>query len=105
MTGVIRGICDDDISGLSIDRHEAFAGSAGIFVHENTAGGAGLIKRLSEPANFRQVLRAALEQVEKCRCADGCPSCVLDRLCGNDNSYLDKDGSRLLLFALVAAAE
>ena len=43
MSGIVPGIWEDDISGLSIDSHPAFSDGPGIFVHENTPGGTGLI--------------------------------------------------------------
>ena len=77
-----------------------------MFLHENVPGGTGLSDRLMEGDNLSNVITAALKQVNPCpnpHCREGCPKCVLDRLCGNENSYLDKEGSRLLLQGLVAA--
>lgn len=103
MTGIVPGIWEGDISGLSIDSHRAFSDGPGIFVHEDTPGGTGLIDVLMEGDNLRNVIRAALERVENCpnKCKNGCPGCVQDWRCGNQNFFLDKEDGRLLLRDLV----
>jgi len=106
MTGVVPGIWEGDIAGLSVDSHPAFSDGPGIFVHENTPGGTGLIDLLMEGDNLGNVIRAALERVENCpnHCENGCPRCIQDWLCGNQNFFLDKEDGRLLLQDLVRRA-
>jgi ATP-dependent helicase YprA (DUF1998 family) len=107
-TGIVPGLWADDISGRSYGQHKAFSGGPGIFLHENVPGGTGLMDLLMEGDNLRKVIEAALNQVDPdCpnKCLEGCPNCVLDRLCGNENFYLDKEGSRLLLRGLVGAIQ
>ena len=80
--------CDRwDIGGVSTALHPD-TGLATIFVHDGMAGGAGFAYRGYEMAE--QWLRATLERLERCPCADGCPACVVSPKCGNANQVLNK---------------
>ncbi len=102
MTPTLKGFCEDDIAGLSVIGHDDLRGP-GMFLYEGAQGGVGLVDRLLAEGNLERVIRAALASVAACPCPAGCPRCVMDRMCGNDNFTLDKEGSRLLLEALVEA--
>ncbi|HRO29330.1 MULTISPECIES: DEAD/DEAH box helicase [Micrococcaceae] len=83
-----------DIGGVSMALHPD-TGEPSVFVYDGHPGGAGFAER-----GFAQAevwLRATLDTVRSCACADGCPSCVQSPKCGNRNNPLDKDGAGTLL--------
>ena len=95
--------CDRwDIGGLSTALHPD-TGAATIFVHDGMAGGAGFARRGYAVAE--EWLAATLERLTRCRCADGCPACVVSPKCGNANQVLDKHDARHLLALLLGEDE
>ncbi|MPV38723.1 DEAD/DEAH box helicase [Georgenia subflava] len=94
--------CDRwDIGGLSTAVHPQ-TGQPTVFVHDGYPGGAGFAERGYRAAT--KWLRATLEAITACGCADGCPSCVQSPKCGNGNSPLDKSGAVRLLRLLLRCA-
>jgi len=92
-------MCDRwDIGGLSTPWHPD-TGFATIFIYDGYPGGAGIAER-GYRSDDRH-LRATLEAIRACRCADGCPSCVQSPKCGNGNEPLDKHGAIALLDAVL----
>ena len=67
------------------------------------AGGAGFARRGYAVAE--EWLAATLERLTRCRCADGCPACVVSPKCGNANQVLDKHDARHLLALLLGEDE
>ena len=95
-------ICDRwDVGGLSTPFHPDTGGPAW-FVYDGYPGGAG-IAPIGWGAGERH-LRATLEALRTCPCADGCPSCVQSPKCGNFNEPLDKPGAIALLAAGLGAS-
>ena len=95
-------ICDRwDVGGVSIARHPDTAAPT-IVIYDALPGGAGVAELGFEAAD--EHLRATLESIEACPCADGCPSCVQSPKCGNGNEHLDKAAAAALLRAVLAAA-
>jgi DEAD/DEAH box helicase domain-containing protein len=96
-------MCDRwDIGGVSTAWHPDTR-AATIFVYDGYPGGAGITERGFRTDDAH--LRATLEAIARCRCADGCPSCVQSPKCGNGNHPLDKSGAvRLLRAVLVERA-
>ena len=94
--------CDRwDVGGVSTALHPDTATCA-IFVYDGYPGGAGIAER-----GFHQRerwLRATLEAVRGCPCAEGCPSCIQSPKCGNGNEPLDKGGAVALLAAVLGTA-
>ena len=90
-------ICDRwDVGGLSTPFHPDTGGPVW-FIYDGYPGGAG-IAPIGWAAGERH-LRATLEALRTCPCADGCPSCVQSPKCGNFNEPLDKRGAIALLGA------
>ncbi len=91
--------CDRwDIGGVSTALHPD-TGLATIFVHDGVEGGSGFAERGYEVAE--EWLAATLERLRRCRCEDGCPSCVVSPKCGNANQVLNKaDAAELLALLL-----
>jgi DEAD/DEAH box helicase domain-containing protein len=89
-----------DIGGVSTALHPD-TGLPTVLVYDGYQGGAGFAER--GYAVFEGWLRATLEAVSGCECAQGCPSCVQSPKCGNGNEPLDKAGAVAVL-ELVASA-
>ncbi len=94
--------CDRwDVGGVSTAYHPD-TDSCAIFVYDGYQGGAGIAERAFRQAE--RLLRATLEAVRQCPCANGCPSCVQSPKCGNGNEPLDKAGAIALLAAILGEA-
>ncbi len=94
--------CDRwDVGGVSTPFHPDVAAAA-IFVYDGYPGGAGIAERGFLDAE--RWLRATLETVRGCPCAQGCPSCIQSPKCGNGNEPLDKAGAIALLSAMLGEA-
>ncbi len=92
-------ICDRwDVGGVSTAR-QADTGLPTIVVYDGYPGGAG-VAELGYEAGDRH-LAATLDLVERCRCRDGCPSCVQSPKCGSWNEPLDKAGAVAVLAHLL----
>lgn len=59
-----------------------------MYIYDSTPDGSGLSKIIFE--KFERVEQMALSRLRNCRCAKGCPSCILDPQCGNNNRHLNK---------------
>jgi DEAD/DEAH box helicase domain-containing protein len=93
--------CDRwDVGGVSTPLHED-TGLTTIFVYDGYPGGAGVTERGYRSAE--RWLRATLERLRDCPCANGCPSCVQSPKCGNGNEPLDKRAAAALLRAVMGA--
>ncbi|MGI9622476.1 MAG: DEAD/DEAH box helicase [Acidimicrobiales bacterium] len=92
-------ICDRwDVGGVSTALH-ADTMLPTIFIYDGYQGGAGIAELGFESADRH--LRATLDVLHSCPCADGCPSCVQSPKCGNGNEPLDKDSAVTLLETLL----
>ncbi|MCU1498427.1 MAG: helicase/secretion neighborhood putative DEAH-box helicase [Acidimicrobiales bacterium] len=90
-------ICDRwDVGGISTPWLPEL-GAAAIVIHDGYPGGAGIAELGYGSADLQ--LAATLELLERCRCQDGCPSCVQSPKCGSWNEPLDKAGAASLLRA------
>jgi len=88
-------LCDrNDIGGMSTPL-DTDTGKPCIFVYDAYPGGVGL----AETAYHRieNILREAYRFIAGCECDDGCPSCIQDPRCGNNNKPLSKDMALRLL--------
>ncbi|HTO01137.1 MAG TPA: DEAD/DEAH box helicase [Microthrixaceae bacterium] len=90
-------ICDRwDVGGVSTEWLES-TGTPTVVIHDAYPGGAGMAEMAFEAADRH--LWATLDVLRKCRCSDGCPSCVQSPKCGNGNEPLDKSAAIRLLAA------
>lgn len=81
-----------DLSGSSIKND----GEPFIVLYERSAGGSGLSEHVF--SRFDQLLETALELVRSCNCTQGCPFCVFDSTCRDDD--ISKQGAVSVLSAL-----
>lgn len=91
----LLAMCDRwDIGGVSL-----LEKSRGVvFIYDGFPGGIGISERLFN--HFGDLVDKAGEIVEKCKCGDGCPRCIISPKCGNNNEPLDKGISIKILKAL-----
>jgi len=76
-----------DLGGLNTPTHQE-TGCPTWFIHDAVEGGLGFSKRI-----YKQVETIATrtrERVAQCACrgTSGCPACIMDSQCGNQNRYL-----------------
>ncbi|AFZ74486.1 DEAD/DEAH box helicase [Natronobacterium gregoryi] len=64
--------------------------ASGWFIYDGVEGGLGFARAIYE--NFEAVARRARHLIADCDCGDpgGCPACVMDDQCGNDNQPLHR---------------
>ncbi|MGB9719202.1 MAG: DEAD/DEAH box helicase [Candidatus Anstonellales archaeon] len=82
ITPAITGSDAKELGGISYP-------SGRMYIYEGVPYGTGLTKVVFE--RFEEVVEMAFERLEKCECEKGCPKCILDPNCGNDNRYLSKE--------------
>ncbi|RLI06897.1 DEAD/DEAH box helicase, partial [Candidatus Bathyarchaeota archaeon] len=66
-----------------------------IVIYDATPGGSGLSKLLYR--RLEKAHRIAYDILANCDCDDGCPRCVYDPFCGNNNRLLSRKGALRLL--------
>ena len=98
----LLALCDRwDLGGLSTALHPD-TDRATVFVYDGVPGGAGLAER-----SYRRLaehVELTRRTIVRCRCRDGCPSCVHSPKCGNGNDPLDKAGAVTVLGLLLDQA-
>jgi len=62
-----------------------------IVIYDATPGGSGLSKLLFK--RLERAHRIAHEILANCDCGDGCPRCIYDPFCGNNNRTLSRRGA------------
>ena len=67
-------LCDPRDLGWRAEVRSPFTGAPTIYLYERVGGGVGLAERLY--AVHAELLGAAAQHLERCGCANGCPSCV-----------------------------
>ncbi|RKD97300.1 DEAD/DEAH box helicase [Halopiger aswanensis] len=79
--------------------------ASGWFIYDGIDGGLGFARAIYE--NFEAVARRAREHISDCDCGrvDGCPACVMDEQCGNDNQPLHRDAAVDVLDQLLGDAD
>ena len=82
-----------DIGGLSTPYFELFQKPT-IFIYDGYEGGVGYSEVGFE--RLPDMIKSTYKNISKCKCIDGCPSCIYSPKCGNSNDYLNKVASILL---------
>lgn len=97
----LLSMCDrGDVGGLSTPMHSDL-GAAGIFIYDGYPGGIGLARKAL--SGLDRLANLAVARLRECRCQSesGCPSCVYDRNCGNDNQPMDRLAAIMVLGAIL----
>ncbi|MGZ4907956.1 MAG: Zn-binding domain-containing protein, partial [Halobacteriota archaeon] len=91
-------MCDRwDIGGVSTLFHPDTVGPS-IFIYDAFEGGIGLAEKAYEL--IADLVTTTRELVGGCACDVGCPACIYSPKCGNENTPLDKEATKLLLSQL-----
>ncbi|QFU83594.1 DEAD/DEAH box helicase [Natronorubrum aibiense] len=79
--------------------------ASGWFIYDGIDGGLGFARAIYE--EFEAVARRAHELIAGCDCGSvgGCPACVMDDQCGNDNQPLHRDAAVDVLDQLLGNAD
>jgi DEAD/DEAH box helicase domain-containing protein len=77
---------------LSTPRHEE-TGRPTWFIHGAVEGGLGFCKRIYD--RIEPIARHTRERVAGCDCSGtgGCPACIMDSQCGNQNQFLHTEAT------------
>ncbi|MDS0478554.1 DEAD/DEAH box helicase [Natrinema sp. 1APR25-10V2] len=77
-----------DLGGLATNRLPDGTGKSGWFIYDGVEGGLGFSRRIYE--EYEAVARRARDLITDCECGreEGCPACLMDPRCGNDNRPL-----------------
>jgi len=95
-------LCDaTDVGGLSVPLH-AQTGAPTIVLFDGITDGAGLAGALFDA--FDRLADQAHALVRDCSCEAGCPACLLQPGCGNQNEPLSKPGALRVLETLAGAS-
>jgi len=70
-----------------------------VVIYDATPGGSGLSKLLFK--RLEKAHRIAYDILANCDCEDGCPRCVYDPFCGNNNRLLSRKGALKLIDAVL----
>lgn len=89
-----------DLGGLSTPVHRE-TGVPTWFIHDAVEGGLGFSKRIYDQAE--RIADRTRERVDQCDCkgTGGCPACIMDSQCGNQNRYLHTDATVMVLERLL----
>ena len=81
--------CDSkELGGLSLP-------SGRVFIFESLPGGSGISEQVF--LNFEKIALMSKNRINKCDCENGCPKCIFDYSCGNNNKFLNKDSAKNIL--------
>lgn len=87
MIPALTGADAKELGGLSYP-------SGRMYVYDGVPEGNGVTSVVFE--KFEKIAQMANERLQSCKCENGCPKCVLDSMCGNDNRFLDKSAARVI---------
>ncbi|QLG48450.1 DEAD/DEAH box helicase [Natrinema halophilum] len=79
---------ESDLGGLATNRLPDASDTSGWFIYDGVEGGLGFSRRIYE--EYEAVARRARDLMSDCPCGrdEGCPACLMDARCGNDNRPL-----------------
>jgi DEAD/DEAH box helicase domain-containing protein len=70
-----------------------------VLLYDGHEGGSGIVEMAFD--RFEELTALTLEMISGCDCELGCPRCVFDRLCGDDNQPMDLPGAVEVLSSLI----
>jgi DEAD/DEAH box helicase domain-containing protein len=85
MIPALTGADSKELGGLSYP-------SGRMYVYDGAPDGNGVTDVAF--GRFEKIARMAHGRLQGCKCDSGCPKCILDPMCGNDNHFLDKEAAR-----------
>jgi len=88
MIPALCGTESNEIGGLSYP-------SGRMYIYDGVPQGSGATRVVFD--RFAEMQSMALERLRNCKCKKGCPSCILDPQCGNNNKYLNKESAKRIL--------
>ncbi len=93
-----------DLGGLSTPLH-AETGVPTWFIHDAVDGGLGFSTRIYD--RIERIAARTRERVDACDCTGtaGCPACIMDSQCGNQNQYLHTEATVAVLDRLLEHLE
>ncbi|MBN2478579.1 DEAD/DEAH box helicase [Candidatus Micrarchaeota archaeon] len=68
--------------------------SGRMFIYDGVPEGAGVTDVIFK--KFERITEMAYNRLKNCGCGLGCPKCILDPMCGNDNRYLNKESAKMI---------
>jgi len=83
MIPALTGADSNELGGISYP-------DGTMFIYDGVPQGSGLARVVYE--NFEKIQEMAHQRLKDCPCNKGCPRCILDPHCGNDNHHLSKKG-------------
>jgi DEAD/DEAH box helicase domain-containing protein len=95
MTPSVAGNSPQELGGLS-------SPDGRVYVYESVPNGIGIAKIIFN--SFGRLAGMSLDRLSKCQCEKGCPKCILDAMCGNENKYLDKAAAKAVAGRIAKAA-
>ncbi|MFB6283558.1 MAG: DEAD/DEAH box helicase [Halobacteria archaeon] len=92
-----------DLGGLST-RHHPETEDPSLFVYDGVEGGLGFSRKIYE--KYEDLSRRTKGLIESCDCeVRGCPGCVMDYMCGDDNEPLHTDAALDVAEAVLAEGD
>ncbi len=85
MMPALTGADPREIGGLSYP-------AGRMYIYDGAPGGSGVTGVAFE--RIEKIMKMAFSRLKKCRCENGCPSCILDPQCGNNNRFLSKEAGK-----------
>ncbi|MEM0056947.1 MAG: DEAD/DEAH box helicase [Candidatus Geothermarchaeota archaeon] len=90
---IVCGAGLTDLGGISYP-------SGDIVIYDAVVGGSGISKLLY--TKFDKTVKTAFDIIRKCDCDDGCPRCIYDPYCGNNNRILSRKKALYVLSNIVS---
>ena len=87
MMPAITGADPKELGGISYP-------SGRMYVYDSVPDGNGVTQVVF--SKFERIVQMSKDRLEKCDCEKGCPKCILDPMCGNDNRFLNKESGKII---------
>lgn len=92
MMPALTGADPKELGGISYS-------SGRMYVYDGVADGNGVTSIVF--SKFEKIIEMAHNRLKNCPCERGCPKCILDPMCGNDNTFLNKQAALEIARALL----